>query len=393
MRKSLRYSLILLSVSVLALGGCGLIDEERVDCPEELSLTCALDLITNKEEEMDLKLGTDKDLPVRQALEDYLKGIFVDEAHDVDLSFYDLRKHGERTAHQQDVMNAGQKVYEVRLPSSDYQHLGLANLLGNGPVVLEGDEVAEESQLRVDATVGATVESHRTGIFSARKRMLVRREEEQEQHFDAHLYMANDAAALVLNVDSCRFKSIRAEYIGLADTFRVSDSTYTWERDIRVKADRIDVEPFMPRTSTAGPTITWSWGYDGYWTLWERTPVLLCGVGFPSRNVGSAVIGTNPLIWTIDLYVELQDGTTTLSQIYIGETLPASYLRIIKGWIFADGSFSSRPAVPLNPEPGPGPDPGPNPPTPPTPPGWVDVVIGVDVMLNWQEGLHFDPVL
>ncbi|MBR6269437.1 MAG: hypothetical protein IKR30_02555, partial [Bacteroidales bacterium] len=34
-------------------GGCGLIDEDRVDCPEEITLTYSLDLITNKDEEMD----------------------------------------------------------------------------------------------------------------------------------------------------------------------------------------------------------------------------------------------------------------------------------------------------------------------------------------------------
>jgi hypothetical protein len=65
---------------------------------------------------------------------------------------------------------------------------------------------------------------------------------------------------------------------------------------------------------------------------------------------------------------------------------------IIKGWLDADGSFKSRPMVPINPEPDPGPD-GPHPPTPPTPPEWVDVIAGVNVTLNWKEGATFNPEL
>ena len=369
-------------------GGCGLIDEDRVDCPEEVTLTYSLDLISNKDEEMDLKLGREKDLPLRLALEDYLKGIFVDKAHDVDLSFYNLRQAGDRTDRITEIIDAGRREYDIRLVASDYQHLGVANLTGNGPVILAEDEKAETAMLTEDALAATTVESHRTGIFSARKRMLIRKDE--SQHFDAHLYMANDAAALILNVDSCVFRSIRADYQGLADRFRINDSTYFWDRQIHVAADLVDVEPYLPRVSNNGPSYIWA--YDEYWELWERTPVMLCAVGFPSRNVGTAVIGTTPYIWAINLYVELLDGTTTLSQLFIGEPLPASHLMIIKGWLDADGSFKSRPSVPVIPDPTPGPD-GPNPPTPPTPPEWVDVIAGVNVTLNWKEGAIFNPEL
>ena len=369
-------------------GGCGLIDEDRVDCPEEVTLTYSLDLISNKDEEMDLKLGREKDLPLRLALEDYLKGIFVDKAHDVDLSFYNLRQGGDRTERITEIIDASRREYDIRLVASDYQHLGVANLSGNGPVILSDDEKAENAELKEDALAATTVESHRTGIFSARKRMLIRKDE--SQHFDAHLYMANDAVALILNVDSCVFRSIRADFQGLADRFRISDSTYFWDRQIAVAADRVDVEPYLPRVSNNGPSYIWA--YDEYWQLWERTPVMLCAVGFPSRNVASAVIGTTPYIWAVNLYVELMDGTTTLSQLFIGEPLKASNLMIIKGWLDADGSFKSRPSVPINPDPTPGPD-GPNPPTPPTPPEWVDAVVGVNVTLNWRQGPDFNPDL
>ena len=376
-----------LSGALLLPGGCGLIDEDRTDCPEEVTLRYSLDLITNKDQELDEKLGTEKDKPIRMALEDYIEGIFVDKAHDVDLSFYDLRQGGVRNDRRQEMMDATERVYEVRVKASDYMHLGVANLSNNGQLVLSDDERAEEAMLKIDALAAETVPSMTTGVFTARKRMLVRKDEDN-QVFDAHLYMMNDAAALVLNVDSCEFRSIRCEYADLADRFRINDSTYAFDRLIKVHADQIDVEPYLPRVSGNGPTYVWP--YEEYWTMWTRTPVLFCGVGLPSANVGSMVIGTNPVIWRIILYVELMNGTTTRSELYIGEPLPASSLKIIKGWLLADGSFTGRPAVPINPTPTPGPD-GPYPPTPPVPPGYVDAVVGVNVTLNWQGGPIFTP--
>ena len=378
-----------LAGALLLPGGCGLIDEDRTDCPEEITLKYSLDLITNKDQELDEKLGTEKDLPIRMALEDYIEGIFVDKAHDVDLSFYDLRKGGQRNERRQEIMDATRREYEVRVKASDYMHLGVANLSNNGQLILTDDEKAEESLLKIDALAAETVPSMTTGVFTARKRMLVRKDEDN-QVFEAHLYMMNDAAALVLNVDSCEFRSIRCEYAGLADRFRINDSTYAYDRLIKVHADQIDVEPYLPRVSGNGPS--YYWAYDGYWTMWTRTPVLFCGVGLPSPNVGTAVIGTSAVIWRIILYVDLMDGTTTRNEIYIGEPLPASSLKIIKGWLLADGTFTAIPAVPINPTPTPGPD-GPYPPTPPVPPDYVDAVVGVDVTLNWKEGPGFEPEL
>ena len=109
-------TVVLAAALALVATGCGLIDEWRTDCPEDLTLYYKLDLVTNKDTEMDAKLGTVRDRPLRRALEDYLKDIFVGVAHDVDLSFYDQRQQGERTVHLNDVMESDQRVYEVHLP-------------------------------------------------------------------------------------------------------------------------------------------------------------------------------------------------------------------------------------------------------------------------------------
>ena len=368
--------LLLVSPSLL---GCGLVDERQDDCPEEITLTCSINVVNNEEQEMDELLGTPHDRPLREALEGYLTNVFATTSHEVELFFYDQRSRGKMTFRQKEVMNAGQKVFSVRVPASDYRVVGVSNLSAV-PMLSLKDEENSAGVAVVQKLSAKAVSSHPAAAFTARKRILVRDKDEQE--FDMCFYMANSAAALVLNRDSCDVKSVRAEYIGLADTFKVLDSAYTFDQQAVIQADNIDVVPYTASeedfSMEADPFI-----YDIFWELWTKTPLMLCGVGFPSPNVSSEVIGIYPKIWTIDLYVTLEDNSVTRSQIYIGRPLVAGSLMIIKGWICADGSFTPRPEhEPYNPGPG-GPD---EPPADST-------VVGVSVTINWYEGGQYNPKL
>jgi hypothetical protein len=100
--------------------------------------------------------------------------------------------------------------------------------------------------------------------------------------------------------------------------------------------------------------------------------------------VGSAVIGTYPIIWTINLYATLADGTVTRNEIYIGKPLESSQLMIVKGWLTANGSFMNTPPHPPY-------IPGPDPEFPEQPSD--STVVGVTVMLNWTEGMSQTPDL
>lgn len=374
----------LLLLSLAAVGACALIDEQRNDCPEEMTLTCSLNLVNNKEQEMDENLGTLHDRPLREALEDYLSNVFISDAHDVELLFYDQRNRGKRTFRQKEVMDAEQKVFTVRVPASDYRVAGISNLSAVPMVSLQNETVS--SAVSLVQKLSGKVSSHPSAVFTSRQRILVR--DKDDQNFEMHFYMANAAAALLLNRDSSEVKSIRAEYIGLADTYKVVDSAYAFNQHAVVKADNIDVVPFEKvggneedASLEAEPFI-----YNSFWEMWTKTPLMVCGVGFPSPNVSSEVIGIYPKIWTIDLYVTLSDDSVTRNQIYIGRPLVAGSLMIIKGWICADGSFSPRPEhEPFNPGPG-GPDDPPEPPSDST-------VVGVTVMINWTENPGQNPKL
>jgi hypothetical protein len=370
-KRFFRISAVVLSAAVLsaAAGACALIDERQKDCPEEMSLTCSVKLVSNKDEEMNDKLGTLHDLPLRAALEDYLSDVFIDDAHDVEMLFYDQRRRGKMTFRESEVMDAEQKVFSLQVPASDYRVAAVANLSAVPMLSLQNEDDGYALALVHKSTKG-TVPSHPSAVYAARQRMLVR--DREEQQFDIQFHMANAAAVVALNCDSCEVKNLRATFSGLADSFRILDSAYSFDQHIEMEADIIDARPYVDNSEEADRFL-----YDIFWERWTKLPLMVCAVGFPSPSVGSAVIGTYPIIWTINLYATLADGTVTRNEIYIGKPLESSQLMIVKGWLTANGSFMNTPPHPPY---IPGPDVDPDQPVDST-------VVGVTVMLNWTDGL------
>lgn len=368
--KSLKHIVTVALLGLIAFSGCGLLDEQLEDCREDFSLVYKMRLITNVQTELQQKLGDPRDLPLQLALEDHLKTVFSGYAHDVDLSFYSTDTTGERKEHRHAIMDAGQVTYEIELPAAEYYHLALANLEQNKVVWLEDSEWRDASHLQ--QRPGETVDSHNTGLFSSRLPMSVHRDENQQ--FNVNLYMVNCACALAINVDSCSFQSIRAEFYDLADGFCVYDSLYTYDTNPALRAEFVDANPYLDEARQRDEAKTKA---EDEIPSWGQMPYLFCGVGFPSLDnspAGSEVPGR---IWRCVLYVTLDDGSITRSVISIGEPLNAANLKIIRGWLHIDGSF--EPGLP--PEPGPGPTPV------------DDMVCGVSIMLGWHEGIHFDPEL
>lgn len=359
--------------------GCRLIDEDQSDCPQELTITYTLNLITNLTIELDEKLSSDRDIPLRRAIEDYLKDIFVKTARDVDLSFYAVDNEGARKVHRAEMMNAEQATYVISIPADDYKHLGIANLMGERSVDLIDEEFSHSSAL--DQKSAHRVAPHNTGLFTARKDMNVL--QGVDQSFEVNLYMANDATAFIIHRDSCDYRKISMEIEGLANTFYVRDSVYNYDFHTFLTTDFIDATPFVSSSSTAGAQLDWrtspvtkagSYVHDPSYDTWTLVPGILIGVGFPSKDEGQGkkIEGVDdPVLWIAHLYVTLLDGTITKSTIYIGERLPAGNLLIFRGWLKGDGSYV------------PGPPGG----------GGDSKVVGVSVTLDWQEGLHFEPEL
>lgn len=337
-----------LLLCTLAQTSCSMIDDDLENCGKDYELNYELRLITNVQTEIETQLSTETESAVAEALQQHLQNIFSDYAHDVDLSFYDTGVNDIRQYHESPTMNANQRSYTIYLPVQKYMHLAAANLKDNSIVSLSGDEYCHSSNLKQkDAASDNILPSHTTGLFTARQPMEV--VSNQDQTFNVKLYMANCAAALVLEPRNHQTKDIQVYTTGFATSFNVKDSTYVYGAS----------SPLIKAETVTTPEI-------GHWSF--------CSVNFPSKDPSSRVVietvspfiagEADEKIWEFQVLVTNDDNTVTKTVLGIRKPLRAGQLMIIKGFIDDDGAVRS-----------------------------YDNTVGVSVMLDWSEGEHHDVEL
>ena len=304
---------------------CCLVDEDLSGCPDEYAIDYEMRLITNVQTEINTVIGLEADLYIANALREHLKDIFSDYAHDVDLSFYDYYEPRPVLQHFTDIIDANQTSYTLHLPVHEYMHLAVANIADNHLVDLDDEQMCGTSRLRQEAPpANNVIESHNTGLFTARLPMKIL--EGVDQNFLVQLYMANCATALVIDKsDAPDFEGLSAFTTGFADSFSIADSTYTFNANPLVRAERLDVE---------------EGDLDCYVT-----------VQFPSREPepeSKVVIETtDPFIapnadealWEWQGYVTMPDGSITQTRLGLLRPLRAGQLKIIRAHIGTDGSL------------------------------------------------------
>jgi len=321
------YSLLL---SLLTAVSCSVIDEDLSDCVEQAKMDYELRLVTNMTTELKTQLTTQTDLNIAQALRTQLSDVFTDFAHDVDLSFYDTQGDSARLQHDEHIMDANQASYALNLPMRQYMHLATANIIDNELVTLEDDDNCHRARLQQVAR--DTIDSHGTGVFTARQPMEVL--EGIDQNFNVHLYMANCAATLVIDPRGHGdLDKIRVYSTGFATGFNICDSTYLFD-------GRSPVVRTMRSESDNGNELAFT------------------SVTFPSRDPEAA--GTRAIIeteepfvaqpgeplWEIQVYVPQSDGSITRSVLSVKTPLRAGQFKIIKCWIGDEGDIN----VPNNPD-------------------------------------------
>lgn len=316
--------MVLLSLlGTMALIGCSTIDEDLSDCGNDYQMDYELQLVTNISTELQTQLTTQTEMRVADALRNHLANVFTDFAHDIDLSFYDVDEKGNLLHHEDHVMDDNEKSYTLFLPMRQYRHLALANLKDNSWVHAEGGDNSET--LRLVQEEKDIVESHQTGIFTARSDMDVL--EGVDQTFHVPLYMANSAVALVLDPRGHTPKKVEVFATGFATGFNVNDSTYTFvENPPLVQTQEIDT------------------GTDQQ---------CFCSVNFPSRDKAE---GDEPL-WKFIIHVTNEDGTITETVLTVMEPLKAGDLKIVKAYLDDDGAAQP-----------------------------TDATVGVSVTLDWNSG-------
>ncbi len=340
------FSMFLLGAVILT--GCNsLVDEDMSDCGDKLDLGYELQLVTNMRTEIKTVLDLQADLQVATVLEEHLGEVFTDFAHDVDLSFYDTAGDMARLEHLDVVMNASQSSYSLLIPARPYMHTCVANLDTDPHITLEDADYCHSARLVQHLAVKDTADAHLSGIFTARKRMDII--SGIDQRFDVSLYMVNAATALVLDMtDAPGVKDLKVFLRGLADGFRLADSTYTFDTDYVVRTKLLATE--------AGST--------------ERCYV---STHFPSRDVDPATKAVIDIedpdgdkysgdpLWFWEVYATMEDGSVTKSTLDVHSPVHAAQLKVVKGKVRADGGMSTD-----------------------------DPLVGASVELDWLPGKEHD---
>jgi hypothetical protein len=331
------------------LTACSLIDEDQSDCGKDVKVDYEMQLITNLNIELEAQLDSVRDKDVIEALRNYLKNIFTDYARDVDLSFYDTKADSARLHHEKVIMDANQRSYTLYLPMCEYMHLAVANLTDNQLVNLADDDFCHPSKLK--QVHADTISPHTTGLFTARKPMTVL--DNVNQTFKVKLYMANCAAALVVDTQGNDATGMKVVSSGFASRFSVCDSAFVFDDAAPViKTDDVPVKGGQQK--------------------------VFCSVNFPSKNAEATrtIIETEEpflsepsetSLWEFRVYVPRKGSsgpTITESVLRLKKPLRAGGLKIIKVKLLPDGSV-----VPYSPE------------------------VGVSVTLDWKPGGVYNPEL
>ena len=302
-----------------------MIDEDQSDCGKQAQVDYELRLVTNINTELETQLTTQTDIQLAGALKQYLGDIFTDYAHDVDLSFYDTVGDSARLQHDEHIMDANQASYVLNLPMHHYMHLATANTLDNDLVMLENDERCHKAQLR--QVESDTIDSHTTGLFTARQPMEVL--EGVDQNFNVRLYMANCASTLVIDPQGHSTEGLQVYSTGFATRFNICDSSYVFptKRPI-IRTNRVEI-------SDHG-------GEVGF-----------CSVTFPSpepRQTRTIIETEEPFIataddealWEIRVYVPQENGTKDEYVLSIKEPIRAGQYKIIRVKMGENGAIISE---------------------------------------------------
>lgn len=344
MRARLQY-LFLLALTA-GLSACSLIDEDLRHCGTDYNMNYELRLVTNMTTELQTQLSMAADVQVASALEDYLKNVFTDHAHDVNLSFYDVFGDSLRLHHESHIMDANQSSYSLYIPVRKYMHVAVANNSEVPQLQLVNDDKCHTALLQ--QVVKDTVETFKRAVFTARLPMDIK--EGEDQQFDVKLYTTSCAHALVLDTLGSHIKDIKVYTAGFATDFDLADSTYHYLYTPIFRTDKVDLSDA------------------------SSSKLCFASVTFPSRTAADTKViieTTDPFVtedaaqtlWQYRVYTTLQDNSVTETLLSLRQSLQAGQLKVLTANVYENGTISPS-----------------------------DPTVGVSVTMDWDPGLEVDVV-
>ena len=304
--------------------GCSLVDEDVSDCNPQNTLEYSLKLVTNMTTELQTQFTMDADVQLVSALTAHLSNIFTDYAHDVNLAFYDVAGDSLLLHREDHEMEASQHSYSLRIPVREYMHVAAANVGQNPHITIDADEKCHTTRLQ--QAIRDTVDSQRTGIFTARLPLDIH--EGEDQQFDVTLYMANCASVLVLDTLGSHIKDVKVFTSGFATSFDMADSTYRYPYTPIVRTEKVEVED------------------SGF-----GQRLCFVSVNFPSPEeplTKTIVNSEDPYVaqnaesplWRIRIYTTCEDGTVTETQLGVLLPLRSGQVKVVQGQVAPDGSVA-----------------------------------------------------
>ena len=354
MKRNKYIANILAGAAFLAvLAGCSAIDDNLDDCGKQAQMDYELQLVTNVSTEVQTQLTAQTDVALAATVKGYLGNIFTDYAQDVNLMFFGTGSDSTLLHHDEHIMNNSEHSYTLYIPRQKYMHLAVANIEDDPVVYLDGVENCMTATLRQVA--GDTIESHNTGIFTARQYMEMI--EGIDQTFNVKLYMANCSAMLAVDPQGHDISRMQVFSTGFATAFYIADSLYEYKKPAP-----------MIRTKRMDPDDN---GHVGFVSVNFPSPEP--STPQPASSTTRSVIETtdpfiaqpgDEVLWEFHIFLPQPDGTTTRTVLGIKEPLRAGQFKIIKARIGENGQV--EPEAPT---------------------------VGVSVMLDWKSGGTYNPNL
>lgn len=354
MKRNKYIANILAGAAFLAvLAGCSAIDDNLDDCGKQAQMDYELQLVTNVSTEVQTQLTAQTDVALAATVKGYLGNIFTDYAQDVNLMFFGTGSDSTLLHHDEHIMNNSEHSYTLYIPRQKYMHLAVANIEDDPVVYLDGVENCMTATLRQVA--GDTIESHNTGIFTARQYMEMI--EGIDQTFNVKLYMANCSAMLAVDPQGHDISRMQVFSTGFATAFYIADSLYEYKKPAP-----------MIRTKRMDPDDN---GHVGFVSVNFPSPEP--STPQPASSTTRSVIETtdpfiaqpgDEVLWEFHIFLPQPDGTTTRTVLGIKEPLRAGQFKIIKARIGENGQV--EPEAPT---------------------------VGVSVTLDWKSGGTYNPNL
>ncbi len=333
----------LLTMALLPTACCS-IDDNLDDCFIDLQAEYELNLVTNANLEMARVLS---DRPgIADALRQHLSGVFSDQGRDLNLSFYN---NGARSHQQTEAMNnASTHRVKITLAIKDYEHLAIANVQNNDVVTLENSDnyaqtnISLTSHLSPLTTSEATIASQKTGIFTGRRSFPNMKW--GTYSYRMPLYMANCAAALVLDPRTAKFTDVKIFTKGFATSFNVADSTYRYDNSPLVRAESVA----MPDTTRwlAFSAVSYPSKEPTAISRQNSSPSGDIEGGISTRAVSQTDAPFNyndsgEDLWQYECYVTMADATVTKTTLTIRHPLRGGQLKVLRGHIDDQGVIRS----------------------------------------------------